>query len=327
MMIHSLDDVGKGRTNAQLFVTDRTGGDLSIPLIAVSGRKDGPTLLVLAAVHPTEYAGVEAALRFSDFLKPEELIGRVVIIPFVNLPGFNMRIPGGSPEDLVDIFRIFPGGLGSSIAYTIAHVVFQRLVLKSDFVIDLHGGELNESETVPLAWFSKTGNSGIDAKSKSLAVSFCPDFLLDSAKVWFDDKPAGLPQGLLIHEAATRGIPAIIGEAGGSGRSGGKGSDRLYDGLLNACRSLGMLRGKARKTSPPVLTDLSMMMVKQDGLLHCQVRAGQKVASGDLLAEVRRWDGKVLQKIRAPFAGVVTITVNWLPVRSGEYALAMAKLR
>jgi len=67
------------------------------------------------------------------------------------------------------------------------------------------------------------------------------------------------------------------------------------------------------------------MGVRNDGLLYVMTEAGARVKKGSRLAEVRSWDGQVLQRIDAPFDGMVTITVNWLPVRSGEYALALVK--
>ncbi len=325
MIVDSIDELGSGKSSAELLIFERSAGHLSLPLTVIRGRASGPTLLVIAGVHPTEYAGIEAALRLANDVQAEQVTGAIVIVPFVNLLGFNSRMPGGCPEDMVDLFRIFPGDAGSSVSYTIAREVFQRLVLKSNFVVDLHGGELNESEAIPLAWYSVTGNAKVDAQSKNLAAAFGPDFLLDISKVWFDDQPAPLPAGLLIHEAAKRGVPAIIGEAGGAGKSSDLGADRLYSGLLNLCRSLGILNGTAQTVESSGLKDLSLLGVKQDGLLYCKVSAGQSVSKGQLLAEVRHWNGATLQQIEAPFDGIVTITVNWLPVRSGEYALAVAR--
>ena len=325
MIVNSIDELGSGKNSAELFISGRPAGNLTLPMTVIRGRSSGPTLLVVAGVHPTEYAGVDAALRLANEVEIEQATGTIVIVPFVNLLGFNSRIPGGCPEDMVDIFRIFPGDAGSSVSYTIAREVFQRLVLKSNFVVDLHGGELNESEAIPLAWYSVTGNSTIDGQSKSLAASFAPDFLLDVSKVWFDDQPASLPAGLLIHEAAKKGVPAIIGEAGGAGKSSDQGADRLYAGLLNLSRSLGILTGTPETGKASGLKDLTILGVKQDGLLYCKVSAGERVSKGELLAEVRQWDGAVIQQIKAPFDGIVTITVNWLPVRAGEYALAVAR--
>lgn len=325
MTVKSIDEVGPGKTYTELLVTARPAGNHSLPLVVIGGRSQGPTLTIVAGIHPTEYAGIEAALRLAKDLDPSEVRGRVVIVPFLNVAGFNSRAPGGSPEDLVDVWRVFPGMSGSSITYVIANEVFEKLIKNSDYLVDLHGGELNESAAVPLAWYTRTGDKKTDAASRALASAFAPDLLLDASKIWVDDQPSSLPDGLLIHEAAKHGVPAIIGEAGGAGRSGDEGADRLYEGLVSVARHLGMLKGTPTKTKQTSVTDLTILGVRYDGLLYVNTTAGTRVRKGAHLAEVRSWDGTVLQRIDAPFDGIVTITVNWLPVRSGEYALAMVR--
>ena len=324
--IQTFDKMGEGKTYTELFVAQRPAGNLSLPVVVLKGRQAGPTLTIVAGIHPTEYAGIEAALRFAHETDAADVNGTVIIVPFLNLAGFNSRTPGGSPEDMVDVWRVFPGNTVSSITYTVAHEFFQRVVRHSDALIDLHGGELNESAAVPLAWYPVTGHTETDEKSRALAEAFQPDYLVDASKIWMDDQPTTLPNGLLIHEAATNRIPSIIGEAGGAGRSSEAGADRLYAGLVNCCQSLGLLPGARPASKVPVLKDLTLLGVRVDGLLYCTATAGERVSKGQGLAEVRSWEGKVLQRISAPFDGIVTITVNWFPVRSGEYALAMARI-
>ena len=325
MTVKSIDEVGEGKTYTELLIAARPAGTHSLPLVVIKGKTPGPTLTVVAGIHPTEYAGIEASLRLAKSLSPAGVKGRIVIVPFLNITGFNSRMPGGSPEDLVDVWRVFPGMTGSSITYVVANEVFQKLIRNSDYLVDLHGGELNESAAIPLAWFTSTGNKATDAKSRDLAKAFAPDYLLDASKIWVDDQPSGLPNGLLIHEAAKHKVPATIGEAGGAGRSNDEGADRLYDGLLNVCRNLGMVKGKVSEKELVNLKDLTLLGVRCDGLLYCETSAGERVSKGQHLADVRSWDGKVLQRIDAPFDGIVTITVNWFPVRAGEYALAVAR--
>jgi len=325
MTVKSIDEVGAGKTYTELLVAARPAGNHSLPLVVIKGKSPGPTLTIVAGVHPTEYAGIEAALRLARDVSASEVKGRIVIVPFLNIAGFNSRAPGGSPEDLVDVWRVFPGMSGSSITYVVANEVFEKLIKNSDYLVDLHGGELNESAAVPLAWYTVTGKKKTDDTSRAIAKAFSPDLLLDASKIWLDDQPSGLPNGLLIHEAAKQGVPAFIGEAGGAGRSSDEGADRLYAGLLNVARHLGMLKGAAKESQPKGVKDLTIMGVRYDGLLYVLTKAGEKVRKGKHLAEVRSWDGNVLQRIDAPFDGIVTITVNWLPVRSGEYALAMVR--
>ena len=325
MTVKAIEEVGKGKTYTELLISARPAGSLALPMAVIKGNAPGPTLTIIAGIHPTEYAGIEAALRVAKNVVPSRVKGRLVVLPFLNLAGFNSRTPGGSPEDLLDVWRVFPGAAESSITHEVARQVFEKVVRNSDYLIDLHGGELNEAPPIPLAWYPRVGNRKTDAASRSLAEAFLPDYLLDASNICLDGKRFGLPKGLLIHEAAKAGVPAIIGEAGGAGRSGDEGADRLYDGIMNVCRSLGILTGKAKKSRGTDVCDLILLGVKRDGLLYCMTKSGDRVSKGQHLADVRSWEGKVLQRIEAPFDGIVEITVNWLPVRSGEYAIAMVK--
>jgi predicted deacylase len=317
--------VGIGRHYARLTIRDRAAGFLSLPMVVVRGRSDHPTLLVTAGSHPTEYAGIEAALRLSRRLNPRKIRGRVIIVPFVNLIGFNARTPGGCPEDSVDIFGAFPGYEGGSVSYSIAHGLFEKVVRQADYVVDLHGGELNESESLFLAWHFRVGNAKVDRASERLARMFGPDYLLDASRIWINSRRSALPKGLLAYEAAKLGKPAIIGEGGGSGKVGEFETKRLFDGLLRVCRGVGITKGEVKEKASTKVHGLTLLTSNYDGLLYCKVGVGDRVSRGDTLAEVRNWEGLVLQRVTAPCDGIIEITVNWMPIRSGEYVLAMVR--
>ena len=314
-----------GRYYTHLAIRNRAAGSISLPMIVIRGRSARPTLLVTAGSHPTEYVGVEAALRLSRRLNPKKIRGRVIIVPFVNILGFNARAPGTCPEDSVDIFSAFPGMGGGTVSYAIAHELFEKVVRQADYVVDLHGGELNESESLFLAWHCRVGNTRVDRASERLARTFGPDYVLDASKIWVDRERSTLPKGLLAYEAAKLGKAAIIGEGGGSGRVGESETRRLLEGLIRVCTAIGIIRGDVKERPSARVHDLTLLTTWFDGLLSCKVRVGNRVSRGDLLAEVRDWKGSVLQKISAPYDGIVEITVNWMPVRAGEYVLAMVR--
>lgn len=316
---------GRGRYYTHLAIRERAAGSLSLPMIVIRGRSARPTLLVTAGSHPTEYAGVEAALRLSRRLNPMKVRGRVIIVPFVNLLGFNARAPGGCPEDLVDIFSAFPGRSGGTLSHSIARELFEKVVRKADYVVDLHGGELNESDSLFLAWHCKIGNVRVDRASERLARAFGPDYLLDASRIWVNGERSTLPKGLLAYEAARLGKPAIIGEGGGSGRVGEAETRSLLEGLMRVCRAIGVISGDVKERASVRVHDLTLLTTQFDGLLSCKVGVGDRVSRGELLAEVRDWEGSVLQEVSAPYDGIIEITVNWMPVRSGEYVLAMVR--
>ena len=56
----------------------------SIPIVCVS-HGEGPTALVLGGVHGDEPEGQVAALNLARGLRPEQVSGRVIVIPCVSM--------------------------------------------------------------------------------------------------------------------------------------------------------------------------------------------------------------------------------------------------
>jgi predicted deacylase len=121
------------------------GDDLRIPYFDVRGDQDGPRLTVLAGVHGAEYASIAAAREFVANLDVEQVSGRIVVVPVVNVPAFWARSAFVVPADGKNLNRSFPGDPNGSYSEVLAHHVFQHLVLGSDYLVDLHAGDLPEA--------------------------------------------------------------------------------------------------------------------------------------------------------------------------------------
>jgi len=78
-------------------------------------------------------------MKLSQELQPEEVRGRVIIMPALNLPAVvaGQRV---SPIDGKDMNRVFPGAPNGTITQIIAHYVHELLLPLCDAVIDLHAG-------------------------------------------------------------------------------------------------------------------------------------------------------------------------------------------
>jgi predicted deacylase len=81
-------DVGNAATEAGGKIFDKLlvetmpdGSRLEIPIIVVTGSKNGPALAVLAAVHGDEFEGVRAVIEVAKELEPEKLAGSFVGVP------------------------------------------------------------------------------------------------------------------------------------------------------------------------------------------------------------------------------------------------------
>ncbi|MBZ5498692.1 MAG: succinylglutamate desuccinylase/aspartoacylase family protein [Acidobacteriia bacterium] len=64
----------------------------------INGEKAGPTLVVTAGVHAAEYASIAAVLDLGRNLGPDNLRGRVVVVPVLNVAGFGGFILLSAPS-------------------------------------------------------------------------------------------------------------------------------------------------------------------------------------------------------------------------------------
>ncbi len=83
----SIDLTGPGKSVGHLAfpkITNTAGWASTHVHIASIGNGDGPTVLVLGGNHGDEYEGQVAALRLLQELQPEQVSGRVIIIPVLS---------------------------------------------------------------------------------------------------------------------------------------------------------------------------------------------------------------------------------------------------
>ncbi|MES0809419.1 succinylglutamate desuccinylase/aspartoacylase family protein [Roseibium sp. SCPC15] len=100
----------------------------------------GPTLVLLGGAHGDEY---EAPIVLSNLahgdLKAEDISGRVIIVPALNMPALQngSRL---SPIDNGNMNRAFPGNPTGTATERIADFVSRELISRADVVLDLHSG-------------------------------------------------------------------------------------------------------------------------------------------------------------------------------------------
>src|SRR5438270_8124225 len=64
-----------------------------IPVAVIRGSKPGPVLALVSGAHGTEYASIIALEKVIQQLDPKEVSGTVVVIPLVNIPSFQQKVP------------------------------------------------------------------------------------------------------------------------------------------------------------------------------------------------------------------------------------------
>jgi predicted deacylase len=178
---------------------------VKLPCGIINGLNPGLTISIIAGLHPTEYTGMEAATRLFQQLSPNTVSGVLLIVPVVNIPGFQVAADHVNPLDGLNLNRIFPGDPEGSISQRMIRVLFDEIMRLADVHVDLHCGEAIEA--VPQYAIIPNTGTEVDQQSAILARIYAPHI----------NKISGQP-GTSAQEASTRlKIPAITAEAGGLG--------------------------------------------------------------------------------------------------------------
>jgi len=274
---------------------------LSIPVAVFHGAKPGPVLALVSGAHGTEYASIMALEKLMNQLNPAEISGTVIIVPLINIPSFEQKVPHVNPVDHKSMNRFYPGKVDGTQTERASYLITKQVVEQCDHLIDLHGGDLDESLR-PYSYWTKTGNVAQDEVSREMVLAFGLDHIIVST-----DRPKD-PQAsrYLENTATTRGKASITAEAGYAGTVEADDVNALVNGCLNVMRYLKMLPGEAVKVEHPVWIEKVMTVTSEvNGIFYPLVKRGTYVEQGMKLGYVTDYLGKVVFEARAPWAGVV----------------------
>jgi hypothetical protein len=190
---------------------------LRIPVVVFHGAWPGPVLAIVSGAHGTEYASIIAVERLAERVDPTELSGSLILLPLVNIPSFEQKVPHVNPIDGKSMNRFYPGRPEGTQSERAAYAITKNVVEQCDHLIDLHGGDLDESLR-PYSYWSKTGNAAQDAVSRDMALAFGLDHIIvvtdrpkDPASSRYLDNTASTPDGYGRRRGSGAGI--LFGDA------------------------------------------------------------------------------------------------------------------
>src|SRR6201988_1126536 len=223
---------------------------LSVPVAVIHGAKPGPVLALVAGSHGTEYTSIIALEKLIAMLNPAEISGTVIIVPLINIQTFEQKVPHVNPVDKKSMNRFYPGKMDGTQTERASYLITKQVVEQCDHLIDLHGGDLDESLR-PYSYWTKTGNVKQDEMSREMLIAFGLDHIIISA-----DRPKDpAASRYLENTATTRGKPSITAEAGHAGTVEPEDVDALVRGCLGVMRYLKMLPGAPETVQSPVWID------------------------------------------------------------------------
>ena len=275
---------------------------LSIPVVVAHGAQKGPVLALVSGAHGTEYASIIALERVIQRIDPASLRGTVIIVPLVNVPSFQKKVPHVNPTDNKSMNRFYPGNMSGTQTERALFMMTKEVVDRSDYLIDLHGGDIDESLR-PYSYWVVSGNDRIDAASRGMTLAFGLDTIIISK-----DRPADPKASrYLDNTAVVRGKPAVTVEAGYAGTTDTDDIELLANGCFNVMRHLSMLPGIAAPVENPVwLETVTPVTSDATGIFYPLVKRGSYVAKGMKIGYVTDYVGRTLFEARAPVAGMIT---------------------
>lgn len=270
---------GKQQGELAIPYSHNLGGwaNLLVPVCVVANG-DGPTALVMAGNHGDEYPGQVAIAKLWREVGPEEVSGRLILIPTLSPPAAKAATRL-SPLDGKNFNRCFPGDPGGTPSEVLAHYLSTVLFPEADVVIDLHTGG-RSMNFVPCAHMHLVP----DRAQRAAMVAATEAFLTDFAFVYTD--VAGT--GLLPVEAERQGKLVITTELGGGEPVLARIHRICQRGLRNVLRHVGVLRGEVEKRERPArwvqaLDRSDYRFAPESGLYENAVELGEEVRAGEVL--------------------------------------------
>jgi N-alpha-acetyl-L-2,4-diaminobutyrate deacetylase len=299
----TIDFSAPGRQVGRLEIpksTNKGGWAHQFIPIACVANGDGPTALVLGGNHGDEYEGQVAGLKLLRALRPEQVQGRVIVIPCLSPEASKASTrlwPNG-----VNFNRSFPGRPDGAANEQLADFLSTVLFPLSEYVIDIHSGG-NSARFIPCSHMHVVDDP---AQRKAM---------LEGMQAWNSDYHylyidiAG--HGLLPVEAERQGKVVVTTELGGGGAVSAEVHRLAESGLANVLRHAGILEGEVvRREAPAVILDgrdpRNYVFAPTSGIFETLVDPTDAVTAGQLVGRIHSLEHpeREPEQILAPLDGV-----------------------
>ena len=307
MDISDFKERSKSYTSLKGFVMS-DGSELSFPVIVIRGAKKGPTLYVGAGIHGDELASISVVGAVADKIDPNKMSGTFIGVPVENPLAYRARNRFPPSDPRADMYDSFPGRANGGASQVMAYTLYNNLISKADALIDLHtAGETDD--TVPNSYFAPTNLGSAALKSEELAEIFGAEH--------YNEEYDG-HNGYLHVYLATKGVPAIVVELS---RVMSKEIESGVRGVMNIMISMNMIEGELGPKSrilvkgPP---NRPTPRVSNGGFIIYHKKIGEKLKTGDLIAEVVDVHGRHIERIESPIDGILQTAVTSPIIEPGQ---------
>ena len=300
-----LESVGKRAGNVRLTYSDNIHAASIIPiLIGVVVNGEGPTVLMCAGTHGNEYEGQVILRELFGALLPEDIQGRLIIMPSLNMPAVrdDARV---SPLDGGNLNRVFPGATDTGPTAAIAGFLAEVILHLCDAGIDIHTGG-DTSTFVPLVFLCHCEDNEVFRKSAALAQAFNAP--------WAYLVTGIQDEGGFDPCAQNQGVAFISTELGGGARLGRSTLEIGRQGVRNMLAHLGVIELDGEVSNENSVTRYvtdtgpdGVLVSEAVGFLETFHEPGTTVSQGEAIARVH--------PVENGFGCTTTTTMSCVPAR------------
>lgn len=273
-----VDGVHHGFLKLPYSHDDSAWGSIMIPITVIKNG-EGKTALLTGGNHGDEYEGPIALQELAAMTKPEDVTGRLIIVPAFNYPAFRAA-RRTSPIDQRNLNRCFPGRPDGSVTQKIADYFQTTLLPMADFAVDFHSGG-KTLDFVPFAAAHLQDDKATQAACFKAMDAFNAPYSLEMLEI--DNV------GMYDTAVEEMGKVLVTTELGGGGCSTARSNAIAKKGLRNVLIHFGILKGEMQIDESITLSmpdDDCFLFSEGDGLYEIMVDLGDSVAKGDLVARV-----------------------------------------
>ncbi|MGR2739475.1 N(2)-acetyl-L-2,4-diaminobutanoate deacetylase DoeB [Billgrantia sp. Q4P2] len=274
------DGVQHGFLKLPISTDESAWGAVMIP-VTVIRNGEGPTALLTGGNHGDEYEGITALLKLASELRTEDVRGRVIIVPMMNMPAA-MAGKRTSPMDGGNLNRSFPGDPDGTVTEKIADYFTRVMVPMCDVVLDLHSGG-RTLDIIPFGASHVLDNPEQQRQALEGAKAFGAPY----AMMMFELDAAALFDTVV----ESQGKVFVATELGGGGTSTPESLALTERGVRNFLVHFGLIEGEVEMPAEPqVYLDMPdascYVQSEHTGLLELTLALGAKVEKGQVLARV-----------------------------------------
>lgn len=287
-----------------------SGMTVQIPIHVQRAEVEGPVVFVTAALHGNEINGTGAIRHLIQDSEFKLIRGAVIFAPVLNILGFDRHtryLP-----DRRDLNRAFPGAESGSLASRMAKTIFDEIVRRCDFGIDLHTAAVRRTN------YPNVRGDLNDDDVRKIAEAFGCEILINGRG----------PRGSFRREATEAGCPTIVLEGGEVSKVEPGIVETSVRGTKNVLSCLGLLDGQ-QESSPDYqirIESSKWIRAERGGFLQFHVAPGDIVEKNQPIATNTTLLGHEHSVLSAPFNAVV-IGMTTLPATSpGEPICNLGKL-